>query len=220
MKTSLILFCILVMSGTQSRIMAQDDFKLVTFPTEDGGSIEAALFDAGKAQVVVFAHGMIFDKESWYFLAEKFPDRQISALSIDFRGYGNSTSGNTNQKYYDILGAITWLKEQGYKEINLVGGSMGGAAVLAALDHFDDPVIRKIILLAPAGGPPVQSEQIDKLFVISKEEGLFDRVQNIYNHSAEPKQIKVYPGNAHAQHLFKTDYSEELQQLIIDFVVN
>ncbi len=220
MKTSLILFCILVMSGTQSRIMAQDDFKLVTFPTEDGGSIEAALFEAGKEQVVVFAHGMIFDKESWYFLAEKFPDRQISALSIDFRGYGNSTSGNTNQKYYDILGAITWLKEQGYKEINLVGGSMGGAAVLEALDHFDDPVISKIVLLAPAGGPPVPNETINKFFVISKEEGLYDRVQNIYNHSAEPKQIKVYPGNAHAQHLFNTDYSEELQQLIIDFVVN
>lgn len=205
---------------TTSVTMAQENFKMVNYSTEDGGSIEATLFDAGKEKVVLFAHGAIFNKESWYFLAEKLWEKQVSSLSIDFRGYGNSKSGSTSLKYYDILGAINYLGVKGYIEINIIGGSMGAAAVLVALDHLQEAAIRKVVLLAPAGGPPIESAGIKKFFVVSKEEGLYDRVQGIYNNSSEPKKLKVYPGNTHAQHMFKTDYSEELQKQIIKFMVD
>jgi hypothetical protein len=49
-------------------VMAQS-FSLVTFDTADGGRIEAAWFAAGKNKAVIFAHGAIYNKESWYFLA-------------------------------------------------------------------------------------------------------------------------------------------------------
>jgi len=192
--------------------------QLVNFGTEDGGKIEASLFNASNSKAVVFAHGAIFDKESWYFLAEAFQRKGITALPIDFRGYGNSMSGSTTKKMLDVLGAISYLREQGYTQINIVGASMGGATVLLALSNNSIP-IHKVVLLAPAGGPAIESTASDKLFIVSENEGMFSRIMAIYNASAEPKQIKVYPGNTHAQHLFKTDVRDELSERIISFIM-
>jgi pimeloyl-ACP methyl ester carboxylesterase len=191
---------------------------LINFGTEDGGKIEASFFESSRSKVVIFAHGAIFNKESWYFLAEAFQQKGVSALSIDFRGYGNSVAGSTTEKMYDILGAITYLKEQGFTDINVVGASMGGAAVLMALGNNSIPMA-KVVLLAPAGGPAIASTTIDKLFVVSENEGMFDRVMGIYTASAKPKQIQIYPGNTHAQHLFKTDARDELMERIINFII-
>jgi uncharacterized protein len=199
--------------------IAQEKFELVNFKTDDGGKIEASLFKAAGNEIVIFAHGAIFNKESWYFLAEEFQKKGVTALPIDFRGYGNSVAGNTDKKLYDILGAITYAEKQGFKEINIIGASMGGAAVLGALS-LSKSLLKSVVLLAPAGGFPVKSEEINKLFIVSKEEGLYKRVKQLYDDSGEPKKLKEYDGNAHAQHMFKTKYADELKKLIIDFVVS
>jgi len=202
---------------TSSKIDDSSKFELVQFTTEDSGTVEAAFFKAGSRKAVIFAHGAIFNKESWYFLAEKFQGQNVNALAIDFRGYGNSKAGNTGKKMYDILGALSYLRNRGYDDINIIGGSMGGAAVLSALSQTSTPV-SKVVLLAPAGGSPIKSEQINKLFVVSKGEGLYKRVKAIYRESVDPKQIMEFPGNAHAQHLFKSKYRDELISLIIEFI--
>jgi uncharacterized protein len=210
---------LIIMLSVNNNVFAQNNFELVHFNTEDEAKIEAAYFDAGKSKIVIFAHGAIFNKESWYFLAEEFQRKGISVLSIDFRGYGKSITGSTNKKLYDILGAIAYAKEQGFKDISIVGASMGGAAILSALS-YKQVSISKVVLLAPAGGPKIVSDKLDKLFVISKEERLHNRVKQIYGESAEPKRIKEYEGNAHAQHMFKSNNAEDLKILIIDFIFN
>ncbi len=211
-----IVFFLLLMS--RGSAMAQD-FQLLEFPTEDAGKVEAALFKASDTQAVIFAHGAIFDKESWYFLAENFQHEGISALALDFRGYGNSVAGSSTQKKYDVLAAITYLNEHGFTDISIVGGSMGGAAVLAALPGNEIPV-RKVILLAPAGGPAVASATTEKLFIVSEDEQMFSAVVKIYTSSAEPKQLKIYPGSTHAQHLFKTDNRDDLVARIVEFIAS
>jgi pimeloyl-ACP methyl ester carboxylesterase len=197
-------------------------YELISFGTEDGGKIEASFFSAGdnkaNSKAVIFAHGAIFNKESWYFLAEEFQRKGVSALSIDFRGYGNSTAGTTGEKMYDVLGAISYLKKRGVTDINVVGGSMGGVAVLLTLSNNSIP-IQKAVLLAPAGGPAIDSNSTDKLFVVSENEGMFNRVMAVFESSAEPKRIKIYPGNTHAQHLFKTDVRDDLIEMIINFII-
>ena len=211
-------FSLILSAVLYSPMVIAQSYELVNFDTKDGGKIEASLFSANNSKVVVFAHGAIFDKESWYFLAEAFQRKGITALAIDFRGYGNSTPGDTTKKMYDILGAISYLKEKGFTNINVVGASMGGAAVLAALNNNSIP-IAKAVLLAPAGGPAIISTATDKLFVVSESERMFSGVMAIYEASTGPKQIKVYPGKTHAQHLFKTDVSDELIELIISFIM-
>jgi alpha-beta hydrolase superfamily lysophospholipase len=193
-------------------------YELVKFNTEDSGKIEASFFHAGSSKAVILAHGAIFNKESWYFLAEVFQRKGVSALVIDFRGYGNSTSGSTSKKMYDILGAISYLNEQGFTNINLVGASMGAAAVLMALNNNSTP-LHKVVLLAPAGGPAIVSTVNEKLFVVSENERMFSSVMAIYNASADPKQVKIYPGNTHAQHLFNTDVRDELIEQITNFII-
>ena len=212
-----IFFVLLIVLSVNHNLRAQDKFKLVEFSSKDGGKVEAAYFDSGKEKIVIFTHGAIFNKESWYFLAEEFQGLGISALSIDFRGYGNSITGNTKKKLFDVLGAIAYAKKQGFNEICVVGASMGGAAVLSALSYKQTSV-SKVVLLAPAGGPPIKSSEIDKFFIVSKEERLYQRVNQIYTESQESKKIKEYPGNVHAQHMFKTSYTKELRKLIVDFI--
>ncbi|MDH5399409.1 MAG: alpha/beta hydrolase [Cyclobacteriaceae bacterium] len=193
----------------------ENEFEHVKFTTIDGGQIEGALFEAGKERVVLFAHGAVFNKESWYFLCEELKRKGLSSLSIDFRGYGNSEKGSSDQKYYDVLGAIEYLKEQGYKKIAIVGGSMGGGAVLRALEVEVDKKVDKVVLLAAAGGQPIMNKNVEKLFVVSKEEKAYERVVKLHEESAEPKTLKVYPGSSHAQHMFKTEHRDDLVRLII-----
>jgi len=213
-----ILLSLLIMLSVNHNLWAQDKFKLVDFSSEDGGKVEVAYFSAGKTKIVIFAHGAIFNKESWYFLAEEFQEMGVSALSIDFRGYGNSVPGNTTKKLFDVLGAIAYVEKKGFDEICIVGASMGGAAVLSALSFKQTPV-SKVVLMAPAGGPPIKSREIDKLFVVSKGERLYQRVKQIYDESEGTKKMQEYLGNAHAQHMFKTSYAKELEKLIVDFII-
>jgi pimeloyl-ACP methyl ester carboxylesterase len=210
-------FLFLLFTILNSSMVVANSYELVNFDTGDGGKIEASFFHASNSKAVVFAHGAVFNKESWYVLAEAFQRRGISALPLDFRGYGNSTPGTTTKKMYDILGAISYLKEKGFTDINIVGASMGGAAVLAALNNNSIP-IAKVVLLAPAGGPAITSATTGKLFVVAESESTFSGIMAIFKASTEPKQIKIYPGNTHAQHLFKTDVSEELIELITSFI--
>ena len=73
-------------------------------------------------------------------------------------------------------------------------------------------------ITAPAGGPAISSEAISKLFVVSKEEGLYPRVVSIHKDSAEPKELKEYPGSAHAQHMFKSEHADDLTERIVAFL--
>ena len=209
---------ILMVFNIQISMAANNDFKLISYSTEDGGIVEASFFKANKELVIIFAHGAIFNKESWYFLAERLQKEGVSSLSLDFRGYGNSKSGSTSNKSFDILGAIDYLKEKGFMKIAIVGGSMGGAAILNALDIKTDAIIEKVVLLAPAGGNGIASKSIKKLIIVSQNEGLFSRVSSIYKESSQPKTLKIYPGSFHAQHMFKAEYSDELINLIISFL--
>lgn len=194
--------------------------EIVRFATKDGGRIKAALFAGKKDRAVILAHGAVFDKESWYPQARVFRKAGLTCLAIDFRSYGKSTAGSSREKYHDVLGAVVWLKEQGYKHIAVVGGSMGGAAVLRALSHTDDSAIDKALLLAPAGGDPIASDTVKKLFVVSEGDGVVGRVRALHEASSDPKELRILSGKAHAQHIFKTPQGKELMDAMLTFLLD
>ncbi len=195
-----------------------NNFTTIQYQTADNATIEADLFTAGKDKAVIFAHGTIFNKESWHFLALKLQKEDIAGLSINFRGYGKSKKGTTPKRSLDILGAVHYLKTKGFKSIVIVGGSMGGAAVVRALNTSYDKVVTKVVLMAPAGGKALTYKSLNKLFIVSKKEGLFKRVTTLYNNSAKPKKLSVYNGSYHAQHMFKANYVKSLVKEIITFI--
>lgn len=198
---------------------AAADQHTVHFGTADGGAIEGTLFPGGKTLAVVLAHGAVFDKESWYPQARRLQQDGVTALAFDFRGYGASRGPQDGgHLYQDVLGATAFLEREGYTHIALVGGSMGGAAVLNALAHRDDAHIVRALLLAPAGGEPIASPRIDKLFVVSAGDGLRSTVQSLYDRSAEPKKLEILPGSAHAQHIFAGPEANPLTDLVLRFL--
>lgn len=197
---------------------AETEFDLIHFDTSDGGKIEASLFRAQGSRAVVLAHGGVFNKESWYALAEDLQAAGVTALPIDFRGYGNSKPDNRKNLHLDVVGAIDYLESQGFKDIAVLGGSMGGEATLRALAATKSGAVTKAVLLAAAGGDAIQSAAIDKLFIVSQGDRHFPTTQRLHEASNDPKQLKIYDGDAHAQHLFKTEYAEDLTQLIVDFL--
>jgi hypothetical protein len=185
-------------------------YDTIEIATENGNHNSAAFFDGKGGQGVIFVPGAVFNKESWFHLAERLQHLNIASLSLD---------GKT---LYDVLSSIKVMKEKGFKVITLLGGSMGGAAILDALDRRTDVCINKVILLAPSGGKPIPSKGMKKLFIVAKHDrlGIYDDVIELYEGSSDPKKIVEFEGSEHAQHLFKSPHKEELSRLIIDFITD
>jgi len=84
-----------------------------------------------------------------------------------------------------------------------------------------DPGVDTVILLAPAGGEPLTSKNIRKLFIVAEDDMISSsaEVYNLYDDSADPKVYHELKGSDHAQRLFDSDLRETVIQLIIDFIV-
>ncbi len=188
--------------------MGHSNFEIIKIKTKMGFESSSAYFDGKSDKVVIFVPGAIFNKESWFFLAERLQQLNVASLSLD------------GKRKEDVLSAIKILKEKGFAKIILVGASMGGGSVLHALEEKTDDSIDKVIVLAPYGGSAIKSKKINKLFVIAKADrlGIYPKVKKIYTNSADPKKMVEYEGAEHAQHLFKSSHRDELAELLIDFI--
>ena len=199
-----------IYSHSSDESLSKTNFDTMKIRTENGNQNSAAYFRGKSGQAVIFVPGAVFNKESWFHLAERLQRLNIASLSLD---------GKT---LHDVLASIEVMKDKGFEKISLVGGSMGGTAILQALDIKTDVCINKVIVLAPAGGKPITSRKIKKLFVVAKDDrlGIYTDVKNLYEGSSDPKKIVEFEGSEHAQHLFKSPYKEELSKLIIDFIAD
>jgi alpha-beta hydrolase superfamily lysophospholipase len=168
---------------------------------------------------VVLAHGAIFNKESWDTLARLLSSKGLKVLAIDFRGYGKSKAGSKGRALYeDILAAVRYLHREGSKRVSVIGGSMGGGATAQAAVEAYEGEIDRLIFLSPA---PIQNPDLikgNKLFIASEDERLVSRIKKQYKNAPEPKKLVLLKGSAHAQHIFKTDQSEQLTKLILEFL--
>ena len=191
----------------------------VTFPSPDGGIVSADLYGSGDHGVVL-AHGRIFDKQSWRPLALRLELEGLMVLSIDVRGYGSSQAGEQKDALFnDVLAAITYLRDAGAKKVSVIGGSMGGGAAARAAVESEAGDIDRLILLSPV---PIQHPETIRadsiLYVVSAEEGMFAAVKSQFEKAPDPKRLETLAGDAHAQHIFKTNLGPDLTGLIVGFL--
>jgi pimeloyl-ACP methyl ester carboxylesterase len=190
------------------------DFREVSFNASDGAKVYANLYGQGD-HAVVLAHGRVFNKESWDAQAKELVKSGLLVLAIDFRGYGKSTGeGGYDAMYADVLGAVYYLRRSGAQRVSVVGGSMGGGAAAQASVKSEEGEIDRLILLAAA--PPAESAKLKgrKLFIVSRGDDFAPAIQKAFEQAAEPKQLVLLEGSAHAQHLFKTDQGPKVMELI------
>lgn len=188
----------------------------ISVQTSDGGTVFANVYGES-TDAVVLAHGAVFNKESWHDLAICLAGEGYQVVAIDFRGYGKSTAGSTSGGLeLDILAAVRSLRSGGAKTVSVLGGSMGGAAAARASALATPKEIDSLILLSPASVPNPKTLKAKRfIYIASEGEGLARRLRQIHKDSPDPKEIHLLPGNAHAQHIFKTSQSEALTSLIV-----
>lgn len=74
----------------------------------------------------------------------------FAVLAIDLRGHGRSSRARLTygeRERFDVLGAVDWLRGQGYARIGVLGASMGAATTLLAA--ADEPAIAALVADSP-----------------------------------------------------------------------
>jgi pimeloyl-ACP methyl ester carboxylesterase len=201
----------------------------VSFPTTDGGLIQADLYGKGDRGVVL-AHGGRFNKESWEKQAQALEKAGFRVLAIDFRGYGRSRGpGGADPLgaplHLDVLAAVRYLRETGAKTVSVVGGSMGGSAAGDASVEAKPGEIDRLVFLG-CGGSDGNPEKMKgrKLFISTRGDlGSSDiprlpKIRELYEKSTGPKELIVLEGSAHAQAMFETDQGERVMREILRFL--
>ncbi|MBE7705548.1 MAG: alpha/beta hydrolase [Cyanobacteria bacterium SIG29] len=120
----------------------------IKLKTKDKVTIAVNHYKNGFDSVVILAPGWFMTKDSKSFveMSEVF-SKTSDVLAMDFRGHGKSEGFYTftSKEINDISTVIEFAKEN-YKQIYLIGFSLGGALVLIAGSEYD--YINKIIAVS------------------------------------------------------------------------
>jgi len=140
---------------------------------------DAAYYPASGDVAVVFVPGFIFNKESWKKLATRLQKDGVASVAI------SAKSENP------IRRAIQELTRRGHKNVVLVGGSSGAAAILNTMEQVvATDTVSGVVLMSPVRGNPMDDH----------------------------KTIMAIPGKAHAQFLFFGPDKEMVSDAIVEFV--
>jgi pimeloyl-ACP methyl ester carboxylesterase len=202
----------------------------ISIPAADGGVVAADVYGSG-ARGVVLAHGGRFDRKSWKEQARKLAAAGFRVVAIDFRAAVETRAGRETPCLYDetclakdVLAAVRYLHKAGAKSVAVVGGSLGGGAAAQASAEAPVGEIDRLVLLAHM--PIAAPEKIKgrKLFVVARHDtgsGDVPRlpgIQDQYKRAAEPKELVILDGSAHAQFLFQTAEGARLMREILRFL--
>ena len=117
------------------------NFETVTMKASDGVNIKGWFIPQQNSDKIIIAlHGYPADKgdilPALVFLHEDF-----NLLFVDFRYFGESSGFYSTvgaKEVYDLLAAVEFTKERGFKKIGVWGFSMGGAVALMSIDKTSD----------------------------------------------------------------------------------
>jgi len=155
----------LLLSTTSLFVTAQAEEIKQTF---NGQTVNANLvFADGKSygsQVALLLHGTLTHngRSNYIDLQNNLAKQGISTLSMnlslgltDRHGEYDCATPHTH-KHTDALAEtkfwLNWLKQQGIKQVTLIGHSRGGNQIAWFANENDRSMIRKVVLLAPATG--------------------------------------------------------------------
>jgi pimeloyl-ACP methyl ester carboxylesterase len=174
------------------------------------------------ARAVILCHGQSWEASGWRDIAAQFVERDVPALAINFRGYGGST-GKTGKwsTVADLAAAKAWLKQQGAREIALVGASMGGHAVLgSSFEHDVESVVSISAPVEAIGDDLSKKVSGRKLFICATEDsyGAAAHVLHTFEVCAAPKMLLMVDGAEHSRALLAGPHGADVTAATLDFV--
>lgn len=197
-----------------------------TVVTEDGLRLDARLFAAGAGQIVILLHMYQTNQESWFETARLLRDRGISALTLDFRGYGASEGEVEPGEFdVDVRAAIEFVRSRGYEQVVLVGASMGGTAaiVTAATERQLDGVVT---VSAPArfrgldAEEAVEQMQTPLAMVAARGDTSAEHTMTTFEERShvEPRWSLLLEGKAHGTDLLESADGQEVTRMLFEFL--
>ena len=108
--------------------------------TRDGVRLYAAEAGSGRASIVL-AHESGQSLCAWLRYVKAIVDRGNRVLAIDFRAYGHSERPEDEEQVLelgrDLAAGVAYLRDRGVEKVFLMGGSLGGAAVVQNGSRLD-----------------------------------------------------------------------------------
>lgn len=121
--------------------------KKVYFQNSKGDKLVGTLNDTGdKEFILVMAHGFSSNKNTTNFvkLSQRLSTKNLASLRFDFWGHGESDGKfeeiTISEAVEDVLQAIKYVKNLGYKKVGLLGSSFGGISGIMAASKTKDLV--------------------------------------------------------------------------------
>jgi fermentation-respiration switch protein FrsA (DUF1100 family) len=134
-------------------------YEEVAFPSRDGLTLRGwFILAASPRGTVIFCHGHAGSMDPDLKYAPAFHDRSYNVLMFNFRAHGGSDGhlvGMGSLEQQDLLGAVDWLRERGFKRLGVLGFSMGGRVAISTAPQTD-----AIAAVVSDGGPVTILEAI------------------------------------------------------------
>jgi uncharacterized protein len=195
----------------------------VSFTTEDGVSLAGTLYGVGTHAVILSNEGNNASAP-WRPVAQQLAFRGYLVLSYAYRPSGANFDGLAMHALADLRAAIAFMRARSVTQLILIGASLGGLVSLkvATTERCDGLVA----ISSPIGYQDVQLSDDDlqhlvvpKLFVTSENNQPFaGDTLHMYEASPQPKDKRVYPGDAHGTSLFAGGTGADLLSALLDFV--
>ena len=215
----------------------------VTIDSPDGVKLIGSLFESNKpnSPALLLLHQWQSDRHSYDEFAKRMQLKGFAVLSIDGRGFGESTkkadgtsiaAGRSDEDVKGMLGdvdaAIQFLKKQKNVDttrIGIVGASYGSSlAIIYAADHQDT---RAVALLSPGlnyfGNMPTEPavekyiENHVLLLAAEDDKESADAVRKLNPKDSDlPHSEKIYPSGGHGTALFKVGAADELEKFFTE----
>jgi len=127
-----------------------------SFNNNRGRRIAARLYRGSSAGTgVVFSHGLFANKDGYKItrLAETIVSSGADLLTFDF-SYAGESGGSISelsllQEVEDLTSAVQFFKGQGFRQIHLMGSSLGAAVTLLYAARQDEAVSSLILIATP-----------------------------------------------------------------------
>ena len=199
--------------------------RIVHFTTSDHVQLAGLLYGHGKTMVIC-SHQFHTTKAIWSEsgIPQRLAVLGYQVLAYDFRGNGDSAGTPDSSKLdVDLRAAVDFAHQQGATKIVLMGASMGGTASLKVA--AEEQVTAVISLSGPQEfGVNVSDNDVNaitapKLFLVSENDDSFvTDARHMYAIAHLPKEIHIYPGNAHGTDIFGGNNGDDPAQRVLHFI--
>jgi len=202
----------------------------VAFETTDGVTVRGHLYTTPgpKRRVVVLAHEFPKDQTAWRDYARELAAAGIAALTLDFRGYGETGGAREIAKIdLDLDAAVRFVKSRDYPLVYVIGASMGGTAALKVAARQDLAGVVTISSPSSIMGLDARSDlgniREPKLFIAGGRDSAGSYVRVITDEflpsSPDPKSSRIFEdASEHGTDLLRSAVGATLRQLLIDFL--